>query len=145
MTILRKASRKIGTFLAAGVVMLTLCTTTTYASDDDVAYKFSLKANHANTYTEGRYRQTSNTSNQWKVNLQHSAEGNGTKATFWLARFNSDHTRVSGTHTIKQGSGSHYYDAYSKASKASVCLGAENNNNSPNTYQISGVWDEETN
>ncbi|MCI9489287.1 MAG: DUF2712 domain-containing protein, partial [Dorea sp.] len=41
--------------------------------------------------------------------------------------------------------GSLSYKAKSKASKTDVRLGAENNNDSPNTYAISGYWDEETN
>ena len=46
---------------------------------------------------------------------------------------------------MAQGTGAHYYKAKSKASKTDVRLGAENNNDSPNTYAISGYWDEETN
>ena len=113
--------------------------------DNNYEYAFKLKANYANSYSSARYRQTQNTANKWKVNLKNSTEGAGTKATFWLAKDNDSYTRVSATHDVKQGSGAHYYNAYEKASQTDVRLAAENNNDSPNTYQISGVWDEETN
>lgn len=47
-------------------------------------------------------------------------------------------------HDIKEGTGDHYYSAFSSASQRDVCLGAENNNNSSSTYTVSGYWDEET-
>lgn len=116
----------------------------TFASDDNHGYSFVIKANHANTYSSSRYRQTTNTNNPWKVNMTYSGEGTGTITTYWLALYNSSHTLVSGTHDVKQGSGAHYYTATSKANQMDVCLGAENNNNSTNTYTVSGYWDEET-
>ncbi len=115
-----------------------------FASDDNVAFSFTVKGAYANTYSAKRYRQTTNTSNKWKVNLAYSEEGVGTYTTFWLAS-SSDHDVVSGIHDVKQGSGDHYYNAYSTASESYVCLGAENNNYTTSTYVISGYWDEETN
>lgn len=114
-------------------------------SDDDHSYSFNIKANYANTYSESRYRQTTNTKNKWKVNMTHSAEGAGTITTYWLALFNSGHDAGSDAYDVTQGTGAHYYNAYSNASQKDVCLGAENNNNSTNTYTVSGYWDEETN
>lgn len=61
-----------------------------------------------------------------------------------LAAYNSNHDKVSATHDVTQGTGDHYYSAYSSASQRDVCLGAENNNNSLRTYTVSGYWDEET-
>ncbi|WP_338134598.1 DUF2712 domain-containing protein, partial [Anoxybacillus flavithermus] len=49
-------------------------------------------------------------------------------ATFWLDKSG---TRVSDTHDVKQGSGAHYYSAFSTANQSNVRLGAENNNYSP--------------
>ncbi len=65
----------------------------------------------------------------------------GTVATFWLDKSG---TRVSDVHDVAQGSGAHYYSAFSTANQSNVRLGAENNNASPNSYTISGYWDEET-
>ena len=115
-----------------------------YASDDDNGYSFTIKAHHGNTYSDGRYRQTTNTSNPWKVNMTYSSEGAGTIMTYWLAKFNSSHDVVSGTHDVKQGTGAHYFTAYSGANQTKVCLAAENNNDLPNSYTVSGYWDEET-
>lgn len=125
--------------------ILGMNTLSAFASDDDIGYSFTIKANYGNTYSDSRYRQTSDSDNKWKVNMTYSSEGAGTITTYWLALFNGSHTVVSDTHNVKQGSGAHYYSATSGASQKDVCLGAENNNNSPNTYTVSGYWDEETN
>ncbi len=115
-----------------------------YASNDNIGYSFTIKPYFGNTYSDGRYRQTTNTSNPWKVNMTYSGEGAGTITTYWLAKFNSSHNVVSGTHNVVQGTGAHYFTANSGAKKTNVCLGAENNNDSPNSYTVSGYWDEET-
>lgn len=84
--------------------------------------------------------------NKWKVNLTNSAEGNGTLATFWLTTRSDGKNVVSDkTHDVAQGSGAHYYNAKASASQTDVRLAAENNNDSTNTYEVSGYWDEETN
>ncbi len=129
---------------------LAMCMVTTpmisKASDDNVSFSFNLKAHYGNSTTSTRYRQTTNTKNKWKVNLTNSTEGNGKVATFWLTT-NADGTNIvsDDTHNIAQGSGAHYYDAKSSASQKDVRLSVENNNDSPNTYSVSGYWDEETN
>ena len=118
----------------------------TKASNDNYAYEFNIQAHYGNTYSpEARYRQTTDTTNKWKVSLENSTEGTGTKMTFWLAKDNAKKTVVSGTHDVTQGTGAHYYNAKSEASKTDVKLGAENNNDTTNSYTISGYWDEETN
>lgn len=116
-----------------------------FASDDNIGYSYTIKANYGNTYSDSRYRQTTDTSNKWKVQMDYSGEGVGTITTYWLALFNQTHDAASAAHDVKQGSGAHYYKAKSNASQKDVCLGAENNNNSTNTYTVSGYWDEETN
>lgn len=132
----------------AGLALLAVLGTTTmtaWASDDNYGFSFSLKPHYANSYVaQARYRQTTNTNNKWKVNLQYNEEGAGKIATFWLAKAEGK-AAVSAAHDVAQGTGAHYYPAYSSASQTDVTLGAENNNDSPNTYKISGVWDEETN
>ena len=114
------------------------------ADEDNYYYEFKIKANYENSYSAARYRQTTNTSNKWKVNLLNSTEGNETKTTFWLAK-DSNNALASGTHDVAQGTGAHYYNAKANASQTDVKLGAENNNYSSNTYTVSGYWDEETN
>ena len=138
--------KKTAAFVAAMALIFTTGFASVKASDDNVQFNnFKLKAHYANSYTASRYRQTTNTKNNWKVNLAYSSEGNNSIATFWLAKANSNHTRVSATYDIHQGTGAHYYNAWSGASKTNVCLGAENNNDSAKEYTISGYWDEETN
>lgn len=114
------------------------------AGDDNISYSYTVKAYYGNTYTEGRYRQTPSTSNPWKVNFTYSGEGEGTVTVYWISQYNSAHTQVSNTHEVTQGSGAHYYTAYSGANQTTVCLSMENNNYSGNTYTVSGYWDEET-
>lgn len=50
-------------------------------SNDNVGYRFTLKANYGNTYSGERYRQTENTANKWKVNMSYTSEGTGKIAT----------------------------------------------------------------
>lgn len=128
----------------AATMLIGMNASQAFASDDNIPYSFKIKANYANTYSDEEYRQTTNTQNKWKVDMTYSEEGEGTITTYWLAAYNSNHDKVSDTHDVTQGTGTHYYSAYSSASQRDVCLGAENNNNSSNTYTVSGYWDEET-
>ena len=50
-------------------MLVAMNTITAFASDDNHGYAFNIKANYANTYSDSRYRQTTNTGNQWKVNM----------------------------------------------------------------------------
>ena len=45
--------------------------------------------------------------------MTYSEEGKGTITTYWLAAYSSNHDRVSATHDIKEGTGDHYYSAFS--------------------------------
>ncbi|MBB3908820.1 DUF2712 domain-containing protein [Anoxybacillus rupiensis] len=137
--IVKKYSR-LGLAAAMGVGIFTF-SNFTYASDDNIGFNFELKPNYDNSYSAARYRQTTNPNNKWKVNLTYSSEGVGTVATFWLDKAG---TRVSEWYNVKQGSGPHYYPAYSTANQSYVRLGAENNNYTSASYTISGYWDEET-
>ena len=140
---MKKIGKKTLKTLALSMVAIgAISTTTTFASDDNIDYSFSIKSYYDNSYSAERYRQTSNKDNKWKVDLQYSSEGNGTITTFWLDKSG---TRVSESHNVTQGTGAHYYSAYSTANQSNVRLGAENNNYSANTYTVSGKWDEETN
>ena len=113
-----------------------------FASNNNYGFSFRLKSGYRNSYSKERYRQTGNQFNKWKVNLKYNSEGNGTKATFWLAKNNKSRTVVSLTHDVKQGTGVHYYTATAAASRTYVRLAAENNNNAP--CGVAGFWDEET-
>lgn len=107
-----------------------------------IAFNFKIGSYYSNGYSGENYRQTTNIHNPWKVNLAYSGEGQGAYTTFWLDR--KGYGRVSEAHDIKQGSGNHYYDAYSTANASWVRLGAENNNYNGDTYTVTGYWDEET-
>lgn len=113
------------------------------ASNDNIGFKFRIMTYQMNSNTAGRYRQTTNPDNKWKVNLLKSGEGKGTITTFFLE--NDFGLNLSKGHQVKQGSGNHYYSAYANASKKYIFLSAENNNWNNNSYMVSGNWDEETN
>ncbi len=117
---------------------------TCHASDDDIGFLFKLRSNYANTYSSSRYRKTKSYDNPWKVNMTYNEEGDGCIATYWLAKYNVDNTRCSGTYDVTQGSGPHYYVAWESAKQSDVVLGAENNNDTFSSYTVSGSWDEET-
>ena len=113
-----------------------------FASDDNIGYSFDLDAGYLNSYSTGRYRQTTNLENQWKVKMTYHSRSTTGKATYWLAR-SGDKERVSNTVDVKCGTSAKYRDAWSGASQATVCLGCENYLNQ--TAEVSGYWDEETN
>lgn len=115
----------------------------TFASDDDWGYSFNLKTGSINSYSDGRYRQTTNTANQWKVNMKYHSRGETAKATYWLAR-TGDKERVSNIRTVTTKTGAVYTDAWAGASMVTVSLGAENYNDQLSAT-VSGYWDEETN
>ncbi|MEK4381414.1 DUF2712 domain-containing protein [Aeribacillus sp. FSL K6-2848] len=137
---LAKKYFRLGMAAVVGIGIFTF-SSFTFARNDNVSFHFTLKPKYKNSYSAERYRETSNPKNKWKVNLAYSSEGKGTIATFWLDKSG---TRVSNIYDVKQGSGAHYYTAYSTANKSYVRLGAENNNYSTNNYTIAGYWDEET-
>lgn len=135
--------RKIGLICATFLLIMTMAVPA-FAANNDIGYSYKIKAYHGNSYSYDRYRQTTNIKNPWKVNMTYSSEGAGTVTTYWLTR-TEGFAPASNTHNVKAGSGAHYYNATNIASKKRVCLGAENNNNTSKTYQVSGYWDEETN
>lgn len=112
-----------------------------FASNDNIGYSFNLSSGYLNSYSTGRYRQTTNTENRWKVNMTYHSRSKTGKATYWLAR-SGDKERVSSTIDVICGSGPHYKNAWSGASQATVCLGCENYYD--NTATVAGYWDEET-
>lgn len=133
--------RRVAT-LAITIVTLISIAVPAFASNDNIPYEFDLKAGYVNSYSEGRYRQTTDPGNYWKVNMTYNSEGSGTIATYWLAR-TGDKTAVSFAHDVKQGTGPHLYEAEASSYKTTVSLAAENNNNS--ACRVAGYWDEEIN
>ena len=74
----------------AATMLIGMNASQAFASDDNIPYSFKIKANYANTYSDEEYRQTTNTQNEWKVNMTYSGEGKGTITTYWLAAYNSN-------------------------------------------------------
>jgi hypothetical protein len=141
----RKDAKKRWVLPTILAILLGLSAAPVFASNDNHAYSFTIQPHYANSYSSAAYRQTTNLSNQWKVDLAYSGEGAGTITTFWLAK-SVGRSVGSNTHDVRQGSGAHYYVATnSVVSATDVVLGGENNNDSANSYIISGYWDEETN
>lgn len=124
------------------VILMTIITTAipVFAGEDAIGYSFNLKSNYENSYSAGRYRETTDPLNQWKVRMTYHSRGTDEKATFWLAR-TGDKAVVSGSDTIGVSNYNHYYIAYAGAAKATVSLGCENGKNVSAT--VSGYWDEE--
>lgn len=120
------------TFIAAAVPV--------FAIEDSIAYEFNLKTGYANAYSEGRYRQTTNLQNKWKVDMRYHSRGTTKRATYWLAR-TGDKERVSETVDATASSSKRYLPAWKGASQCNVCLGCENYDNA--TATVSGYWDEE--
>lgn len=130
--------------IITAVVMLVMMSIPVFATDNDIEYKFHLQTGGANSYlspSEARYRQTTNTSNPWKVNMTDIRGDSDGIATYWIAR-NADHVQVSDAHNVHSGTGPHYYNARSSANQTTVVLAADNNNNV--AADVWGLWDEET-
>lgn len=140
----RKMSFKKAAACLAALGIIGTTAMTSQAIDDDIPFSLDLKANQEESYTESRYRETTNIQNKWKVNVLVSTEGNGKVATFWLAKDDAGKSGVSNKQNIAQGTGAHYYNAHNGASKSYVSLAVENNNYTSNSYDIAGFWDEET-
>ncbi len=139
----KNLGKKIAVLGAMTAVVVSTFAFSASASDDNKGFYQILYGNYANSYTGTEYRQTKSSNNPWKVNLAYNSEGDGTIATFWIAK--EDYTRVSGTHQIKQGSGDHYFkDIKSAGNQTDVRLGVENNNDTLQSNYASGTWDEET-
>lgn len=134
------------TFVATLMVMVIVTAIPVFASDDNIPFKFHLQLNGANSYVSdnaARYRQTTNISNPWKVQVTTQTGDTDNKATYWLAKkASSSHAQVSDAHNVERGSGAHYYNARNTANETWIVLGADNNNNVAS--MVEGFWDEET-
>lgn len=137
MTLLKK---KWLPMLLAIITMATLWIPV-YASDDNIPYDFKLDVGYKNSYTAGRFRQTTNIYNPWKVDMRYHSRGDNAQATYWLAT-TSGKSRVSDTLTTTPRVGKVYKNAYQSANQTTVSLGVENFKDQ--TATVSGYWDEET-
>ncbi|HAE62304.1 MAG TPA: hypothetical protein DCG38_08245 [Eubacteriaceae bacterium] len=135
--------KKAYALVASIMILVVFISSTIFAGNDNAGFSFQIQPFQLNIHSTERYRSTTNIYNTWKVNLVYSGEGSGTYTRFWLEEYPKDNN-VSPTLDVKQGSGAHYYYAYSSASQTDVWLTAENNNFGNTTYQVSGYWDEET-
>lgn len=133
--------RKRATVLFLAIMTVTAVWIPVYATDDNVAYEFDLKTDHENAYTSGRYRETTNIYNHWKVDMRYHSRGDNAQATYWLAK-TSGKAKVSDTVTTTPKVGAVYRAAYASASQVTVSLGAENWKDE--TAHVTGYWDEET-
>ncbi len=129
--------------LLAGVVQVNATST------NNIGFKFNIKANQNNSFSDPEECATTNPKRAWMVDFRRSTESkSGAKCVtrFWLEKvgvFNIG-SQVSDDHDIKEESGRHFYASTKDGTNCNVKLGAENNNYSAVTYQATGYWDEET-
>lgn len=152
-----RLTKRLTVYLILAVLSVTMCgslTSLAAAVDNSYKYNFTVKANQAPSHDDAdwRYRGTTNLDSAWKVDFQNSTEypaSNKTKTIFYLGVKNTSggYNKIGSlAHSIKEGSGAKYYSAYSNASKKKVTLYARDNNDGSykSSYDVSGVWDEET-
>lgn len=131
--------------LAALMLISSIFISASAAETNSFPYSFKMKADQGKSYSKDlNYRGTGKTSVPWMVNMTFNAEGEGTKAQYFLASSSTPYENVSAYKTVTQGSGAKYFHAYSSANKRTVQLAARNNNDVTKSYTISGYWDEET-
>jgi hypothetical protein len=116
---------------------------TSFASDDNILFNLTIPANQSYVRTNYRYRETTNTLNNWKVNVTASNEGAGSYYYFVLV--DSNWKIVSPVNVGRTSFGPRYLNAYASASKTNVALAAQNTEKTSKTWGIAGYWDEETN
>ena len=112
------------------------------------SYSGMIRINLANTTLDKAYRDTTSSLTPFKVRLDNSTEGENegkynrnTCTTFWIEDENENN--ISDTQVILEGAGYDGITPYSKASKRTVYLTAEDNEDTDHIYKISGKWKEE--
>lgn len=141
---MKHAKTKIGAAVVLSLILI-MMTIPSFAIEHDIPFSFHLQLNHENSYlsdSSARYRETTNVSNTWKVQVSEQLHDSDQVANYWIAKKTS-HAQVADDHRVKAKTGPHYYNARTTASKQWVVLAADNNNNV--TSSVSGFWDEETN
>ena len=94
--------------------------------DNNIGFSFRIQGSVDNAQApKSEFRNTSDNSNSWKVQMSKSGEGS--------------------EYSIKQGESTRYKRANDNGDHINVYLTAENNNfMSSKTYTVTGYWDEET-
>lgn len=133
--------KKKGALLLLVVMTITAVWIPAYASDDNIPYDFNLKSDKTPAYTAGRYRQTTNVYNHWKVDMRYHSRGDNAQATYYLAKV-SGKARVSDKITTTPKVGAVKRSAYKAANQSNVCLAAHVFTAVSAT--VGGYWDEET-
>ena len=134
--------KKKGALLLLVIMTIAAVWIPVYAADDNYGYAFNLKTNYNDSYTSGRYRQTTNLENKWKVEMNYNSRGASSRINYWLAK-TTNKVRVSNIRTVTTKTGAVYTNAWSGASQTDVSLGAEAYLDEGPT--VAGFWDEETN
>lgn len=135
--------KKVGLVIALSVCALLVSISSFAAGNDDKHYEFRIEAFGVNgRIASPEYRQTKYPENQWKVKMEYSEEGERTVARYWLE--NTAKNNVSPHVDATQGLGPYYKEAKDSASQTNVYLTAQNNNINAKSYNVSGIWDEET-
>lgn len=138
-----KKKQLLAAIAVCGVMSSALAGSLVEAKDDNISYKFRIGSYQTNGQDpNGRYRETGDVNNPWKVKMTSSGEGSGTVTNYWLENSNDDN--VSSSVSVKQGKGFYYNNPNSSANKTTVYLTAENNNYDGSAYNVAGYWDEET-
>lgn len=112
------------------------------ARDDNKNYKITIPYTKVNGSSGKEYRSTSSKENPWKVRLDWSELGQKTKIRFWLENLYEFNVSPSVVKIV--GASSTYTEAYDSASRTYVFLTAENPEFNLKTFDIQGIWDEET-
>ena len=105
----RKMVRKAGILTLAFGILAAICVpvTISQASDGNYGYLFTIHAYKTNTRSDGRYRQTKDPENRWKVSMTQSNEPGGrTWTTYWLEGY--DGSNVSGSVDVLENNGPYY-------------------------------------
>lgn len=141
--VLRKKFISFGICLTAIMALMIPCVFATY-QNNNIGFSFRIQGSVDNAQeTKKRFRDTTDPSNSWKVQMVTSGEGKGTITNFWLETTNG--RSASSEFSIKQGDVARYMKANKRGNHTNVLLTAENNNFfSTKTYNVSGYWDEET-
>lgn len=112
--------------------------------DNNIGFSFRIQGSVDNAQApKSEFRNTSDNSNSWKVQMSKSGEGQHTITNFWIV--NKNGRSASSEYSIKQGDSARYREANDNGDHINVYLTAENNNfMSSKTYTVTGYWDEET-
>ena len=134
----KRIAVSIVTVLAMTITMLMASSVSTFAVSD-TGFSFRIPAYQENGYEKyGRHRGKVPKRNRWRVRLDHSGEGNGAATDFWLEA--EDGKNVSPYIRVICGKGWFSQKAYKSARSRTVYLTAEDNNDKPSGYNVSGRW-----